>query len=259
MFDIGFPELGVIAVVALVVLGPERLPEIMRQAGKWYRQLMQLRTELMSQVAEAQRTFREEIEAVERAANLDLSISVTPDPALPPPPLRQVPAYRRQPDKAQEAGPFGLPAWYRDTATEVEVPALADALASALSLRPIAADPLVGHAYVTSTKLLTAPIHPFDDPWEAVAPKRPRVAVRTNGRSSRPRADAVAPVAAAIAVPDSGAVAADDADRASREGTVITLFEAGLHTRETASSALDMSVAEFEKRIATRREAMAVA
>lgn len=35
MFDIGFFELCVIGVVALLVLGPERLPRAARQAGLW--------------------------------------------------------------------------------------------------------------------------------------------------------------------------------------------------------------------------------
>ena len=37
MFDVGFSELLVIAVVALVVLGPERLPRAARFAGLWVR------------------------------------------------------------------------------------------------------------------------------------------------------------------------------------------------------------------------------
>ncbi|NZA25867.1 twin-arginine translocase subunit TatB [Luteimonas sp. SJ-92] len=37
MFDIGFSELFFIAVVALVVLGPERLPKAARFAGLWVR------------------------------------------------------------------------------------------------------------------------------------------------------------------------------------------------------------------------------
>ena len=37
MFDIGFSELVVIAVVALIVLGPERLPKAARFAGLWMR------------------------------------------------------------------------------------------------------------------------------------------------------------------------------------------------------------------------------
>jgi len=35
MFDVGALELLIIAVVALVVIGPERLPEVARTAGKW--------------------------------------------------------------------------------------------------------------------------------------------------------------------------------------------------------------------------------
>lgn len=37
MFDIGFSELLVIGVVALIVLGPERLPKAARFAGLWVR------------------------------------------------------------------------------------------------------------------------------------------------------------------------------------------------------------------------------
>lgn len=37
MFDIGFGELLLIAVVALIVLGPERLPKAARFAGLWVR------------------------------------------------------------------------------------------------------------------------------------------------------------------------------------------------------------------------------
>ena len=39
MFDIGFSEMMVLAVVALVVLGPERLPKVARQAGSWMSRL----------------------------------------------------------------------------------------------------------------------------------------------------------------------------------------------------------------------------
>ena len=37
MFDVGFSELLVIAMVALLVLGPERLPRAARFAGLWVR------------------------------------------------------------------------------------------------------------------------------------------------------------------------------------------------------------------------------
>ena len=35
MFDIGFPELVLVSVVILLVLGPERLPEALRTFGLW--------------------------------------------------------------------------------------------------------------------------------------------------------------------------------------------------------------------------------
>ena len=35
MFDIGFWELSLLALVALLVVGPERLPKLARTAGLW--------------------------------------------------------------------------------------------------------------------------------------------------------------------------------------------------------------------------------
>ena len=35
MFDVGFPELILVSVIALLVLGPERLPEALRTLGLW--------------------------------------------------------------------------------------------------------------------------------------------------------------------------------------------------------------------------------
>lgn len=39
MFDIGFWELVIIALVGLVIVGPERLPEFARDAGRWIRKV----------------------------------------------------------------------------------------------------------------------------------------------------------------------------------------------------------------------------
>ena len=35
MFDISFMEMLIVAIAALVVIGPERLPKVARQAGQW--------------------------------------------------------------------------------------------------------------------------------------------------------------------------------------------------------------------------------
>ena len=65
MFDIGFSELVVIALVALVVLGPERLPRAARFAGLWVRraraQWYAVKSELEQELSadELRRSLRE--------------------------------------------------------------------------------------------------------------------------------------------------------------------------------------------------------
>ncbi len=83
MFDIGFSELFLIAVVALVVLGPERLPKAARFAGLWVRraraQWYSVKSELERELAseELQRTVRDtrqtvaDIDADMRAAQAE--------------------------------------------------------------------------------------------------------------------------------------------------------------------------------------------
>ena len=51
-FGIGLFELVMIAVVALLVLGPERLPGAMREVAKWMRQLRNISSEFQSQFSE---------------------------------------------------------------------------------------------------------------------------------------------------------------------------------------------------------------
>ena len=52
MFGIGLPELMVIAIVAVVVFGPERLPEFARQAGRFVKQMRNLAQSAQSQLRE---------------------------------------------------------------------------------------------------------------------------------------------------------------------------------------------------------------
>lgn len=42
MFDIGFWELGVIFVVALLVVGPEKMPVLIKGAGQWFGQIQRM-------------------------------------------------------------------------------------------------------------------------------------------------------------------------------------------------------------------------
>lgn len=54
MFDIGFPELIVVLLVSLLVIGPERLPETVRSISLWIgrlkRNLYDIKTEIESEI-----------------------------------------------------------------------------------------------------------------------------------------------------------------------------------------------------------------
>ena len=50
MFDVGFWELCLIAVVALLILGPERLPVAARTAGLWLAKARQMATKVKSEI-----------------------------------------------------------------------------------------------------------------------------------------------------------------------------------------------------------------
>lgn len=73
MFDIGFSELLIIAVVALIVLGPERLPKAARFAGLWVRRARQqwhsVKSEFEREMAaeELKRSLRETQDSLREA------------------------------------------------------------------------------------------------------------------------------------------------------------------------------------------------
>ncbi|MXV07168.1 MULTISPECIES: Sec-independent protein translocase protein TatB [unclassified Xanthomonas] len=103
MFDIGFSELLVIAVVALVVLGPERLPKAARFAGLWVRRAraqwdsvkQELERELEaeelkrslhdvhSSLRQAETQFRDGSEELQRQTEA-LRREIDPHPPVPP-------------------------------------------------------------------------------------------------------------------------------------------------------------------------------
>lgn len=65
MFDVGFWELALLAVIGLIVLGPERLPAVVRTAGLW---IGRLRGYLrgMTEELERETRFRDMREDLER-------------------------------------------------------------------------------------------------------------------------------------------------------------------------------------------------
>ena len=55
MFDIGWSELAVIAVVALIAIGPKELPGVLRMVGQWMGKARKMAAEFQGQFQEAMR------------------------------------------------------------------------------------------------------------------------------------------------------------------------------------------------------------
>jgi len=105
MFGIGVPEAMVIAVVALLVFGPDRLPDFARQAGRMVRQVRALtrqarddiRAELGPEYADFELTDLDPRRAIRKHIQEVWEDPDEPDSEAPPdtPPLRpgEIPPY----------------------------------------------------------------------------------------------------------------------------------------------------------------------
>ncbi|MDG9881489.1 Sec-independent protein translocase protein TatB [Pseudomonas sp. GD04058] len=124
MFGISFSELLLVGLVALVVLGPERLPGAARTAGLWIGRLKRSFNSIKQEVEREigadeirRQLHNEHILSMEQEARRILNPqSVTPDPAAPPgtPPaasavVEPVPVAPAAPAVTPEAAPATAP------------------------------------------------------------------------------------------------------------------------------------------------------
>jgi Tat protein translocase TatB subunit len=89
MFGIGYQEMFIVLVVALVIFGPSRLPELAGQVGRWVRDFRRMSSDLtgefektFAEVDEVKKTFKremqgiqEEVEGIGKSARGDLKKS----------------------------------------------------------------------------------------------------------------------------------------------------------------------------------------
>ena len=61
LFGVGIPEAGLILVIMLLVVGPNRFPQVAREAGKWYRIARAYADEVMTDVRGAMNELEQEV------------------------------------------------------------------------------------------------------------------------------------------------------------------------------------------------------
>ncbi|MDA1073554.1 MAG: Sec-independent protein translocase protein TatB [Proteobacteria bacterium] len=117
MFDIGFPELILVAVVGLLVIGPERLPETLRTLGLWFgrmrRSFLSVKTEIEKEIGmdEVRRQLHNE-SIMEEMKRIEAQVKKTTDGVS-----------RSINDTMQEATIHPSPKGHTDAAAEKEAEA----------------------------------------------------------------------------------------------------------------------------------------
>jgi Tat protein translocase TatB subunit len=99
MFGIGVPELLVILVVALLVLGPQRLPEVAKALGKALAEFRRATSDLSEELGNAQVMLEEEVRQAERKAR-----AAQPQ-ATPPATIASTPQEKQEKQEKKETPP----------------------------------------------------------------------------------------------------------------------------------------------------------
>ncbi len=105
MFDIGWSELLVIGVVALIAIGPKELPGVLRAVGHWMGKIRRMASEFQGQFQEAMR----EAELADVKKQFDDMTSVTGDLTKFDPLADVQKDVERSVDDAEAATPTPLP------------------------------------------------------------------------------------------------------------------------------------------------------
>ena len=66
LFGVGVFEALLVAIIGLIIVGPNKFPEMMKQAGRWFRIARAFSSEVMKDVREAVDEIQEEVEFQEK-------------------------------------------------------------------------------------------------------------------------------------------------------------------------------------------------
>jgi sec-independent protein translocase protein TatB len=149
MFDVGFSELVVIALVALIVIGPERLPKVARTAGHLLGRLQRYVNDVkadinremqLEELKKLQSQVAEQVKSLENSASQQVrDVETSLNQAIAPPTA----------DSASETTASLRPAELPGVATDSSVPT---------------ADPAVAAAAPTPQQTSAAPGQPAEQP-----------------------------------------------------------------------------------------------
>jgi sec-independent protein translocase protein TatB len=160
MLDVGFSEILLTSAIALIVLGPERLPKVARQVGNWVGRARVMARQLSEQL-EREVNAEELLKAQKKTA---AAVDPVPTAAITPPPAES-PRPTESPTSAETATPAESLA-PTASATPTASPAAAEAPPPA---RP--PEPIYGLAASATTP---AAMHASDLPvTDATAPQPP--------------------------------------------------------------------------------------
>lgn len=129
MFDIGFTELLVIGVVALIVVGPERLPRVARTAGALLgrlqryvadvkadinrevelEELRKMKDSVQQAASEFETSMNEDLRKAEADLNRSVAEAAGEPPAAPLPPASDAPAPPDKPEALEKPAALAKP------------------------------------------------------------------------------------------------------------------------------------------------------
>lgn len=90
MFDVGFTEVVLIGLIALLVFGPERLPKVAKEAALWIRKARAMAASVKQEVdrelqlQELKETLEQQKREMNRTLLADKSLETKAPPAPPP-------------------------------------------------------------------------------------------------------------------------------------------------------------------------------
>ncbi|MBU5617324.1 Sec-independent protein translocase protein TatB [Psychrobacter sp. TAE2020] len=174
MFDIGFSELFLFGVIALIVLGPEKLPQAARTAGKWYAKLRRTISTIQSEIeaeldlAETRQQMQDELANIRKTkADMDRemaemrgSIKAFENSQNHSLKSQQSPMLSSATDSTQQPSGQNLPAEFAYAYESSATDAMGDKSAAAIENEPLTSDATV--AKTTKPLIIT---RPWENMW----------------------------------------------------------------------------------------------